>query len=439
MKTFKLIDNSYIEYTLSPITKKQPNVLILGNMYGMFGRYVQTGNRDTLHFDERVSDIKLYIERIKFIKDVFDNDGHIHIISDKVTDLYFKQVRTFLDKRHKHTNQFHLDVVTDNSEYKRILEDKYSDMKFDYIIQNPPYNGTLYMDFFNKGLDLLSSTGEMIIICPSTWCINLNPYSKSLDKFNSLKKRIENVTESICIEKMSKQFNISIHQPLSIVHINNKKTSTGIRFSNCGYKSVVYDINDCNLIGSHKLIRSILNKIEVCPCDRMINHITREKVSDKDIRYLRYAEIISSSEKYSNTDIMSDGHTEYFASVLSPMIHQSDQKLYDDIPLNMFKGASCCVYGTEEELDNWKYFAFNNKIGKFINAVLIISADAKVAIKMLCWLVDRKYTDDEIYEMYEFDADEIDLIEHIVKRFEWKSKWFQRMFTGDTSITVDSL
>ena len=42
-------------------------------------------------------------------------------------------------------------------------------LKFDYIIQNPPYAGTLHTKFFNKGLDILSDTGKMVIIEPSTW------------------------------------------------------------------------------------------------------------------------------------------------------------------------------------------------------------------------------------------------------------------------------
>ena len=46
-------------------------------------------------------------------------------------------------------------------------------LKFDYIIQNPPYAGTLHTKFFNKGLDILSDTGKMVIIEPSTWLINL--------------------------------------------------------------------------------------------------------------------------------------------------------------------------------------------------------------------------------------------------------------------------
>ena len=57
--------------------------------------------------------------------------------------------------------------------------------KFDYIIQNPPYKKTLHLDFFNKGLDLLSETGKMIIIEPSTFYINIrkNGKAKKLSSF----------------------------------------------------------------------------------------------------------------------------------------------------------------------------------------------------------------------------------------------------------------
>jgi len=53
-------------------------------------------------------------------------------------------------------------------------------MKFDYIIQNPPYLKTLHIDCFNKGLDILKEDGKMTIIEPATWLIDVR--QKIVDK-----------------------------------------------------------------------------------------------------------------------------------------------------------------------------------------------------------------------------------------------------------------
>lgn len=55
-------------------------------------------------------------------------------------------------------------------------------MKFDYIIQNPPHNKNLYIQFLNKGLDILSDTGKMTIIEPATLLMNLRQNSHNVNK-----------------------------------------------------------------------------------------------------------------------------------------------------------------------------------------------------------------------------------------------------------------
>ena len=54
--------------------------------------------------------------------------------------------------------------------------------KFDYIIQNPPHNKIMYIQFFNKGLDILSDTGKMTIIEPATLLMNLRQNSPNVNK-----------------------------------------------------------------------------------------------------------------------------------------------------------------------------------------------------------------------------------------------------------------
>ena len=97
------------------------------------------------------------------------------------------------------------------------------------------------------------------------------------------------------------------------------------------------------------------------------------------------------------------------------------------------KGNVCdCVYGTKEELENWKHFIFNNKLPLFINIVLTIDQNNN-SKEFLPWLVDKKYTDEEIYTKFNLTQDEIELIDSTIKKFERNSPWFKRYMCGPES------
>ena len=110
---------------------------------------------------------KIYDRLYDGLKDVIidENERRHHILDNMIYGISLSNARTRLVKARS---------IIENIYTKNILEDDTSDMpKFDFIIQNPPYNKTLHLDFFNKGLDLLSDTGKMVIIEPSTWLIEL--------------------------------------------------------------------------------------------------------------------------------------------------------------------------------------------------------------------------------------------------------------------------
>ena len=54
---------------------------------------------------------------------------------------------------------------------------------FNAIITNPPYAGSLHLDIFNRLLDNLDGkTGQMTIVEPSTWLINVKKCLDGLHK-----------------------------------------------------------------------------------------------------------------------------------------------------------------------------------------------------------------------------------------------------------------
>ena len=162
---------------------------------------------------------KLYDKLNEGLKDIIidEHERRCHILNNMIYGISLSNARTLLVKARS---------MIKNIYTKNILEDDLSDMpKFDFIIQNPPYNKSLHLDFFNKGLDLLSDTGKMVIIEPSTWLIELRQNiaekkSSQMKKYIALKERIKGHVSKVVIENFNKEFNVGLYVPCSITYID---------------------------------------------------------------------------------------------------------------------------------------------------------------------------------------------------------------------------
>ena len=68
----------------------------------------------------------------------------------------------------------------------------------------------------------------------------------------------------------------------------------------------------------------------------------------------------------------------------------------------------------------------------FINICLTINQQNN-SLPYVPWLVDKQYTDEEIYKMFGFNEDDIKLIETTIKKYERYSLWFKRYMCGPIS------
>ena len=57
------------------------------------------------------------------------------------------------------------------------------------------------------------------------------------------------------------------------------------------------------------------------------------------------------------------------------------------------------------------------------------------SLKYVPWLVDKQYTDQEIYEMFGFTEQEINLIEKTIRKYEHSSPFFKRAMCGPKSVS----
>ena len=95
-------------------------------------------------------------------------------------------------------------------------------MKFDMISQNPPYKGSLHLEFFKLGLNVLSENGKMVIIEPATWLINVRRNGKAT-LYDEIKEKIKGHVESVVIENLNPEFDTRLYTPFSTVTIDMSK------------------------------------------------------------------------------------------------------------------------------------------------------------------------------------------------------------------------
>ena len=146
--------------------------------------------------------------------------------------------------------------------------------------------------------------------------------------------------------------------------------------------------------------------------------------------------IASLSDKNFISTVNGEFHRYYFTTLFHP-----SYDITDTIPKRIASGGStsagtkyqdkdcACITGTKEELENYKHYVFNNKLPLFINIVMTIDQHNN-SLHYVPWLVDKKYTDEDIYNMYGFTQEEIQLIDDTLLKFERNSEWFISYMKG---------
>lgn len=335
--------------------------------------------------------------------------------------------------------------------------------KFDYIIQNPPYSGSFHLDFLKKGLDMLKPTGKMTIIEPATWLINVRENGKAT-LYNEIKKRLGKHVYKVVIENYNKEFDTAMYVPFAVTYIDMDEEYDKIDFWCCGEYRAMNNLYDCNMIGSYDMIWSILNKIKSYgkKVGTMKDHIYKEDKTkvDKETWFCKYADIIGGGAIFcasaKSTKIMGGGFNyesawiknnlgEYLRPYNVVYYHHNNNDIQNTLHNAMSTGSNKetnkiadQLFGTKQELENWKHFIFNNKIPLFTSIVLVIDQN-NTCKDVLCWLTDNRYTDEEIYKLLGITEEEQKFIDKTLKRYERNSPWFKRYMCGKDSVSDEEV
>jgi hypothetical protein len=303
--------------------------------------------------------------------------------------------------------------------------------------------------------------GKMVIIEPSTWIIDVRR-NTTAEIYDAIKERINGHVKSVVIENYNREFNVTLSMPFSITTIDMSQTFSTIEFICCGEKrDNINNIYDCNLIGQYEVINNIFNKVKNFG-DMMRQHITN-KDEGGEYWYAKCVGINKDSNisgsgaslcgavtdrvgmTYDSEKIWSEtsngnylipytsiGYHYYKNEISNKPLQSYDRgkKLTDKIAWNIF--------GTKCEIENWKYFVFNNKLPLFLNICLTHNRHNN-SVNFLPWLVDKQYTDDEINKLFCFTNEEIKLIDSTIKKYERNSPWFKRYMCGKNGATDEEV
>ena len=442
--------NGYIDLDLVETTN---NILIIGNTTGFFG------NLNNNLFDNNVE----FISRLQFIINILNTGKTLTVIGNQNTIDYYNYLICFFKNtnvKFKRTN-LRFKCINNDEDYISFLDKLIKqNMKFDYIVQNPPYKGSLHLEFFHKGIDLLSNNGKMTIIEPATWLINVRKTGKA-KLYNELKQKYGKHIYKVVIENYNKEFDTAMYVPFSVTYIDIKHEYDVIDFWCCGDHKVVNNIYDCNMIGSYDMIWSILNKIRGYG-NTMKNHIYKpgKTIIDNNTYFCKYADIIGGGAIFcasaKKTKIMGGGFKydsawikyklgEYLRPYNVVYYHHNLNDIKNTLHYAMSTGSNKetdkiadNLYGTKEELENWKHFIFNNKIPLFCSIVLVIDQH-NTSKDVLCWLTDKQYSDNEIYKLLNITKEEQEFIDKTLKKYERHSPWFKRYLCGKDSVSNEEV
>ena len=408
------------------------DILIVGNFNGMFGRINESGLDLSGEPSEEI------INNFMWLNDTCRDAKKIFIGTRSSVGDYVKNMMAAAENLGIQINRDKYNIIlvdSDDELLNKLNEISHTMPKFDYIIQNPPYAKTLHIDFFKKGIELLNDTGKMTIIEPATWLMNLrNDNGKGKALYFPFKSSISKLVEYVEIENLNNIFGIGQFVPCSITHIykNKQDDVTNVKFFGLSYK--VKSLDDINHIQNFKLVNNIISKIRNICNDFPKQHITNIECGDS--KYIKYNEILSHT-LITNNERESGWINDTFAYYLYPCVKGD---VLDNVPMTLNNGGretdkpSKCLHGTYQELSNWKHFCENNTLPLFINICMTIDQHNN-SLKYVPCLVDKQYTDQEIYEMFHFTQQEINLIEYTVEKFKRNTPWTQRMIYGPSKVS----
>lgn len=311
-------------------------------------------------------------------------------------------------------------------------------MKFDACLMNPPYKG-LHLKFVPESINFLSDNGYMSCIFPAS--LTMCTYNK---RYNNIREVLNPYVTYCNIKPLNKKFNTGLYVPYCILALSKNKNTDEIIFDNIGITKVVNHFNDCNLVGKYSTIISIENKIKNKSKVLIDYDFDNSKTYSPNTAFIRYSYILS-GHSYQATRTLVD---EVNNIRLSERYFMCGCHKYDNIPVkrenigttksknkNIWSCIYCDKFDTFEENSNFllnlKDFIKHSKLAHYLGITYNIEAH-NLAVNYVPYLdFTHKWNDEMLYKFFDFNEEEISLIENTCKRFEWNTEWNKKFYEYD--------
>lgn len=156
-------------------------------------------------------------------------------------------------------------------------------MKFDLVFSNPPYNGSFDIKILKEVQPICN---EMVIVHPSTWCIDLKGKSKL---FNEFRTQIDGKVKSVEMFNGNPIFDIGLFVPTMITHLKNDHNGMcNVKFFEEEFK--VKSIFDVTKFGEEwfTIVKPFMDKFVGCDTIMQYRFKLRKEENDKFYCQLAY-------------------------------------------------------------------------------------------------------------------------------------------------------
>lgn len=344
---------------------------------------------------------------------------------------------------------------------------KISDMKFDYIIQNPPYDGSLHLDYFEWAYNIQKKNkSKMIIIQPASIYWDIRPVKDKRGnawRVDSLKRMMDadSCVEKIIIENYNYDFQTNQQYPHSITFVDFSIKHVKTEYCCFGHTTYISSIvKEANQFGNTEIISRILEKFTNSFEDRMKNHVVTELTSLLDSSYFtKYSANIlggsgggfaASYGKNIKWPVLNDIAKfdsifgTYVNGYLAPNYHPtknyiSKHMIKSNKPNSGETGDKIMnLFGSKEELENWKWNSENNPLVLFMNIVYTIDSNNRTK-NVMPWVVDKKYKTKEMFDLCHLTKEERQFVMFVLMKFRRDGAWFRRYLLGTSDGLINKL
>lgn len=282
-------------------------------------------------------------------------------------------------------------------------------MRFDVVLGNPPYNDNMYLDFIEKGFELLKEDGNLVMITPAKFVYRLSEPDKA---FRS--EMLEHFKEMVFFPDAGDVFDIRLQGGISYFLVDKNKHNDVLVESICtsqpllGSNGLKYlrRISD-NLVIHNNAVYSICSKLGVFEKDFVPCKCAYNPVEGNWNLFIASVNAVSGSGKRLSSLFSSSGSM----TVLGPITVTNDGN-FGSPDIRCFYSAK-----TKEEADSYASY-LNTRLVRFMLLVRMCSYhnDNPSTWKFVPdqGVYDHAYTDKELYDKYNLSDDEIKLIEACV-------------------------